>query len=101
TLLFTHGGSARDDPPDIRAIDLLTKRPLDLVLTASASRASWRDADVAFLHHGVGGRVLPIVLLSVASAVSYGIAAVLQHHATTKEAPEQSIRLSLVARLAR
>jgi len=54
-----------------------------------------------FLHHGVGGSVLPIVLLSVASAVSYGIAAVLQHHATTKEAPEQSIRLSLVARLAR
>jgi drug/metabolite transporter (DMT)-like permease len=50
-------------------------------------------------HHGADG-LLPIVLLSLASAVSYGMAAVLQHHATTKEPPDESMRLSLVAKLA-
>jgi drug/metabolite transporter (DMT)-like permease len=42
-----------------------------------------------------------IVLLSLASAAAYGVAAVLQHHATTKEPPDQSMRLGLVAKLAR
>jgi drug/metabolite transporter (DMT)-like permease len=100
-LLCTHGGSARGDPPDIAAIDLVTKRPLALVLTARDLRANWQSAGVAFPHHHVRGGVVVIVLLSLASAVAYGVAAVLQHHATTKEAPEQSIRLGLVARLAR
>jgi drug/metabolite transporter (DMT)-like permease len=56
---------------------------------------------VAPSHHpGVGG-LTSIVLLAVASAVSYGVAAVLQHDATTKHSPDQGMRLGLVASLAR
>lgn len=50
--------------------------------------------------HHLASDLLPIVLLSLASAVSYGVAAVLQHHATTKEPPDDSMRLGLVAKLA-
>ncbi len=57
--------------------------------------------DVAASLHHVGGGLVAIVLLGVASAVAYGIAAVLQHDATTKETPDHVIRLGLVARLAR
>jgi drug/metabolite transporter (DMT)-like permease len=42
-----------------------------------------------------------VILLSLASATAYGFAAVLQHHATTKEAPTHSIRMGLVMSLAR
>jgi drug/metabolite transporter (DMT)-like permease len=52
------------------------------------------------MHHHIPGDLLPIVLLSLASAISYGLAAVLQHHATTKEPPDDSMRLGLVAKLA-
>ena len=42
-----------------------------------------------------------IILLSLASAASYGLAAVLQHHAAIREAPELSLRAGLLVRLAR
>jgi len=53
------------------------------------------------MRHALGDHLLSIVLLSLASAVSYGLAAVLQHHATTKEPPDDTMRLGLLARLAR
>jgi len=56
---------------------------------------------VAPFHHHIGGGLVTIVLLGLASAVAYGIAAVLQHDATTKETPDDVIRLGLVASLAR
>jgi drug/metabolite transporter (DMT)-like permease len=52
-------------------------------------------------HHHRGGGLLSIVLLSIASAISYGVAAVLQHHSTSKEAPSKSIRIGLVMNLTR
>jgi drug/metabolite transporter (DMT)-like permease len=42
-----------------------------------------------------------VIVLSVASAASYGLAAVLQHHAAIREAPELSLRAGLLVRLAR
>jgi drug/metabolite transporter (DMT)-like permease len=41
------------------------------------------------------------VVLSLISAASYGLAAVLQHHAAAGEAPELSVRAGLLVRLAR
>jgi drug/metabolite transporter (DMT)-like permease len=55
----------------------------------------------ALLQHHAAGHLFSIVLLSLASAVSYGVAAVLQHHATTKETTERSVRLGLLGRLVR
>jgi drug/metabolite transporter (DMT)-like permease len=52
------------------------------------------------MHHLHGGDLLSIVLLSLASAVAYGLAAVLQHHATSKEPADEAMRLGLLARLA-
>jgi drug/metabolite transporter (DMT)-like permease len=52
------------------------------------------------MHHPLSGDLVSIVLLSLASAVSYGMAAVLQHHATTKEPPDDAMRLGLLAKLA-
>jgi drug/metabolite transporter (DMT)-like permease len=52
-------------------------------------------------YHHRGGGLASIVLLSIASAVSYGVAAVLQHHATSKEPPSKSIRMGLVMNLTR
>ena len=57
--------------------------------------------DAAPFHHHVGNGLVAVVLLGVASAVAYGIAAVLQHDATSKETPDHVMRLGLVARLAR
>jgi drug/metabolite transporter (DMT)-like permease len=50
--------------------------------------------------HGTG-HLLSIVLLSLASAVAYGVAAVLQHRAAAKEPSDELMRLGLVATLAR
>jgi drug/metabolite transporter (DMT)-like permease len=50
--------------------------------------------------HSMGG-LLAVVLLSLASAVAYGLAAVLQHHATGKESADEPLRLTFVANLAR
>lgn len=52
-------------------------------------------------HHFVGGSVVSIVVLALASAVSYGLAAVLQHYAAIREPAELSMRMGLLARLAR
>ena len=43
----------------------------------------------------------PVVLLSLASAASYGFGAVLQHHAAIREPPQELMRAGLVVRLAR
>jgi drug/metabolite transporter (DMT)-like permease len=52
-------------------------------------------------HHHVGRRLVVIVLLSLASAASYGLAAVLQHQAAVREPPELSMRAGLLVKLAR
>ena len=56
---------------------------------------------VGLFHHHIGRGVVSIVLLSMAGAASYGLAAVLQHHAAIREAPELSMRAGLLIRLAR
>jgi drug/metabolite transporter (DMT)-like permease len=56
--------------------------------------------NVLFPHHAAG-HLLSIVLLSLASAVAYGVAAVLQHHATTKETTARTMRLGPLGRLVR
>jgi drug/metabolite transporter (DMT)-like permease len=45
--------------------------------------------------------LVSVILLSLASAAAYGLAAVLQHHAAIREAPELSLRAGLLVRLAR
>jgi drug/metabolite transporter (DMT)-like permease len=69
-----------------------------------------READIvsAFVlrglgvfHHHIGRGLVSIVLLSMASAASYGLAAVLQHRAAILAAPELSMRVELLVRLAR
>src|ERR1700722_6065894 len=52
------------------------------------------------LHHHVGRGLVSIVLLSLASAASYGMAAVLQHQAAIREPPEMSLRAGLLVSLA-
>jgi len=52
-------------------------------------------------HHQVGRGLVSIVLLSMASAASYGLAAVLQHQAAIREPPGLSMRAGLLIRLAR
>jgi drug/metabolite transporter (DMT)-like permease len=52
-------------------------------------------------HHHGGFGVLSIVLLSMASAAAYGLAAVLQHRAAVRAAPELSMRAGLLTQLAR
>ena len=52
-------------------------------------------------HHHVSGGVVVIVVLSLASAASYGLAAVLQHQAAVREPPELSLRAGLLVNLAR
>ncbi len=49
--------------------------------------------------HRPGGGLISIVLLSLASAAAYGLAAVLQHYAAVREPPELSIRAGLLVRL--
>lgn len=52
-------------------------------------------------HHQISRGLVSIVLLSLASAASYGLGAVLQHHTAIREAPELSLKTRLVVRLAR
>jgi drug/metabolite transporter (DMT)-like permease len=52
-------------------------------------------------HHHVGRGLVSIVLLSLASAASYGLAAVLQHQAAIREPPELSLKAGLLVSLAR
>jgi drug/metabolite transporter (DMT)-like permease len=54
---------------------------------------------IAHIHAWRG--LVSVILLSLASAAAYGLAAVLQHHAAIREAPELSLRASLLVRLAR
>ena len=56
---------------------------------------------VAAPHHQGAPGLVPIVLLSIASAASYGLAAVLQHRAAVVTAPELSMRAGLLLQLAR
>jgi len=56
---------------------------------------------VKSLHHYGGPGLVPIVLLSIASAVSYGLAAVLQHRAAMVTSPELSMRAGLLLQLVR
>ena len=58
------------------------------------------DLSLGVFHHHVGRGLVSIVLLSLASAASYGLAAVLQHQATMKEPPELSLRAGLLVSLA-
>lgn len=53
------------------------------------------------LHYHGGSGIVSIVLLSVASAAGYGLAAVLQHRAAVVAAPELSMRAGLLVHLAR
>jgi drug/metabolite transporter (DMT)-like permease len=52
-------------------------------------------------HHHVGRSLVSIIVLSIASAASYGFAAVLQQHAAIRQPPELSVRMGLLVRLAR
>jgi drug/metabolite transporter (DMT)-like permease len=56
---------------------------------------------LGIFHHHVGRGVVSIVLFSLASAASYGMAAVLQHQAARREPPEMSLRAGLLMSLAR
>jgi drug/metabolite transporter (DMT)-like permease len=51
-------------------------------------------------HHHVGRGLVSIVLFSLASAASYGMAAVLQHQAAIRQPPELSLRAGLLVSLA-
>src|SRR5580658_8395394 len=52
-------------------------------------------------HHHLGRGLVSIVLLSIASAASYGMAAVLQQHAAVREPAALSMRAGLLGRLVR
>jgi len=74
------------------------------------SRPQARDAVVvlafvpqglAVFHHHVGRGLVSIVLLSIASAAFFGLAAVLQHRAAIREPPGLSMRAGLLIRLVR
>ena len=56
---------------------------------------------VVVLHHRSASGIASIVLLSIASAAAYGLAAVLQHRAAVRTAPELSMRAGLLLQLAR
>ena len=58
-------------------------------------------ADSALFHHRLGHALVATVLWALASAASYGLAAVLQHRAVVREAPERSMRAGLLVQLAR
>ncbi len=57
-------------------------------------------SSLGVFHHHVGRGLVSIVLLSLASAASYGMAAVLQHQAAIREPPELSLRAGLLVSLA-
>jgi drug/metabolite transporter (DMT)-like permease len=52
-------------------------------------------------HHHIGRGLVFSVLLSIVSAASYGLAAVLQHQAAVREPQELSMRAGLLVQLAR
>src|SRR5580700_8959879 len=52
-------------------------------------------------HHHLGRGLVSIVALSIASAASYGMAAVLQQHAAIREPAALSMRAGLLGRLVR
>ncbi len=52
-------------------------------------------------HHAISLNLVEVVLLSLASAASYGVAAVLQHRAAVREPLQQTMRAGLLVRLAR
>jgi drug/metabolite transporter (DMT)-like permease len=56
---------------------------------------------LTFIHHHISRGLVTIVLLSLASAASYGIAAVLQHRAAIREPQHPLMHTSLLARLVR
>jgi drug/metabolite transporter (DMT)-like permease len=56
---------------------------------------------LAVFHHHVGRGLVSIVLLSIASAAFYGLAAVLQHRAAIREPAGLSMRAGLLIRLVR
>jgi drug/metabolite transporter (DMT)-like permease len=58
-------------------------------------------ASLRFLHHRVTPGLVSIVLLSLASAASYGLGAVLQHHEAIQQEPVATVRSGLLARLVR
>ena len=55
---------------------------------------------LAVFHHHIGRGLASIVLLSMVSAASYGLASVLQHQAAIREPPGQSMRFGFLIRLA-
>ncbi len=61
---------------------------------------SLTDWGLGVLHHHIGRSLVSIIVLSIVSAASYGLAAVLQHHAAVREPPELSVRVGLLVRLA-
>ena len=54
---------------------------------------------LAVFHHHLGRSLASIVLLSLASAAFYGLAAVLQHEAAVQEPPNLSMQAGLLIRL--
>jgi len=58
-------------------------------------------SSLGVFHHHVGRGLVSIVLLSLVSAASYGLAAVLQHQAAIKEPPELTLKAGLLVSLAR
>jgi drug/metabolite transporter (DMT)-like permease len=58
-------------------------------------------ASLTVLHHHFAPGVVSIVLLSLASAVCYGLAAVLQHHEAIQQEPVVTSQANLLARLVR
>lgn len=61
---------------------------------------AFAPSDLRVFHHTIGRGLISIVVLSVASAASYGLAAVLQHRAAIRQPPELSMRAGLLVRLA-
>ena len=54
---------------------------------------------LAVFHHHLGRSLASIVVLSLASAAFYGLAAVLQHEAAVQEPPNLSMQAGLLIRL--
>jgi drug/metabolite transporter (DMT)-like permease len=61
---------------------------------------SLTDWGLGVFHHHIGRSLVSIIVLSIVSAASYGLAAVLQHHAAAREPEELSVRVGLLVRLA-
>src|SRR5579872_3216963 len=66
----------------------------------AVSMAAFVPEGLHVFHHHIGRGLVLSVVLSLASAASYGLAAVLQHRAAVREAPDLSMRAGLLVRLA-